>query len=324
MLFLSSLGARSDLADEEALSRTAYITKPVRQSALLDALVDMFLGDRTGQEPVPQAPDTSGERRQHRARILLVEDNAVNQKVAVGILQRENHDVIAANNGREALECLECHSFDIVLMDVQMPEMDGFEATHRIRASDRWRHLPIIAMTAHAMKGDRERCLEVGMDDYIVKPIRAGDLIDMVEKWTTDRTAQHAHGRPNGITEPEEGRPQRGPSETPLDVQAAVSQLGDDRELFDEALEVFIENIPMTLQQLRSALDTGATDSVELAAHSLKGAASNICAEPVRRAAQQLEQLGRDGSLHNAGSLLVELERHLQTLQDYASKLQSQ
>src|ERR1700730_12662381 len=174
IMMLSSAGQRGDAKRCRELGVAAYLTKPVRQGELLDAILTA-LGTRPTKEASPALVTRHSLREaSNHLRILLVEDNAENQVLATRLLEKRGHSVIVAGNGKEALAVLEKQSFDLVFMDVQMPEMDGFEATAAIRAKEKisGNHLPIIAMTAHAMVGDKERCLEAGMDDYITKPIR--------------------------------------------------------------------------------------------------------------------------------------------------------
>ena len=169
------------------LGVAAYLTKPVRQGELLDAILTA-LGTRAMRvdSPVLVTRHSLRENSNH-LRILLVEDNNVNQVFALRLLQKAGHTVALAGNGREALTALDRELFDVVLMDVQMPEMDGFEATAAIREKEKGsgNHLPIIAMTAHAMVGDKERCLAAGMDDYITKPIRRQELADVLKRYSS-------------------------------------------------------------------------------------------------------------------------------------------
>jgi len=181
IMMLSSGDQPGEVARCEELGIVHYLLKPVKQSELFDAIV-LALGVTKAEDAVADQPSAPA-RRLRPLRILLAEDSLVNQKVAVGLLHKEGHTVTVASNGKEAIAVAASQDFDLILMDVQMPEMDGLEATGVIRAQQRQRgrHTPIIAMTAHAMKGDRERCLEAGMDDYVAKPIRAKQLFDVIE-----------------------------------------------------------------------------------------------------------------------------------------------
>jgi CheY-like chemotaxis protein len=192
IILLTSMGSKGDAAQCEKFGISAYLVKPVKQSDLLDAIMIAW-----GLEALQTAPLITRYKIQEarrRLRIAVVEDNVVNQRVAAAMLEKRGHSVAIASNGREALDVIDAESFDLVLMDVQMPEMDGLEATQVIRKREKGqgRHVPIVAMTAHAMKGDRERCLAAGMDDYISKPIRETDLFLVIERVTNG-----FHGKAN-------------------------------------------------------------------------------------------------------------------------------
>ena len=183
VMMLSSAGQRGDATRCRKLGVSAYLTKPIKQSELLQAILTV-LGTSPTQQPPPEVVTRHSVRESRFSlRILVAEDNAVNQKLAERLLQRRGHTVIVVDNGRKVLEALQQQSFDLILMDVQMPEINGFEATAAVREKERETggHLPIIALTANAMKGDRERCLEVGMDGYVAKPIRAQELFEAIE-----------------------------------------------------------------------------------------------------------------------------------------------
>ncbi len=192
LLILTSVGQRGDAKKFKNLGCSAYLTKPVRQSQLLDALAEALVEvEEPGKEAKekPSRPEiitrhSLGEGVARKARILLAEDNVVNQKVAMRILEKGGHRIDAVANGSKALEALNRVQYDIVLMDIQMPEMDGYAATQEIRNSKAAvRNIPVIAMTAHAMKGDREKCLAAGMDDYISKPVKPKELLEIVQRW---------------------------------------------------------------------------------------------------------------------------------------------
>ncbi len=190
IVFLSSVGSRSHVGLDQDLPHTSYLTKPVKQAVLKDTLLSILAEEQSTTSidaSIQQATKTSEQINQkHLASILLVEDNPVNRRVAQGLLRKCNCEVSEAVNGEDALDLLEHESFDLVLMDVQMPVLDGIEATKRIRANKNWDNMPIVAMTANAMKGDRELCLEAGMNDYLAKPVQLEKLRTMVEKWLND------------------------------------------------------------------------------------------------------------------------------------------
>ncbi|MBC7793486.1 MAG: response regulator [Clostridia bacterium] len=184
IMMLSSVGHRGDAARCKELGVAAYLTKPVRQSVLVDAILTVLANPERRVQPTALVTRHSVRETQHPMRILLAEDNAVNRLVAVRSLEKRGHTVVVAVNGREAVAAQARESFDVILMDVQMPELDGLEATALIRKAETetGRHVPIIALTAHAMSEDRERCLNAGMDEYLVKPFSARDLFDTVER----------------------------------------------------------------------------------------------------------------------------------------------
>ena len=277
-----------------------------------------------------QPPDSKSDREPEptsrwkgsgpKPRILVAEDNAVNRKVAAKVLRNYGCDVTTAVNGRLAVELLEQGAFDLVFMDVQMPEMDGLTATKHLREDDRWNDLPIVAMTAHAMAGDQERCLAAGMNDYVSKPVNAAAMHAMVEKWArapkADREGEEVVV---ASTDSEEGRSMQ--DHQSIDVETALDQLAGDRELFDEALDVFMGTIPEALGDLQTAASNKDAHSLQAAAHSLKGAAATVCAEPVRQTAEHLEEMGERNELQSADSALDDLQGHLDELRVFVETL---
>ena len=233
-------------------------------------------------------------------RVLLAEDNLVNQKLAVRLLEKEGHSVVVAGNGREALAALDEGDFDAVLMDVQMPEMSGFEATAVIREREKktGKHQLIIALTAHAMKGDRERCLEAGMDNYLAKPIQSNELFAAL------------YGSPGG-------RKISATQKTPkvvFDPGVAFIRTGHDLELLTELIEIFLADCPWRMAELREAIALSDAQSLERAAHKLKGAAAVFDARSVVEAAEQLESLGRQNNISAAREILSHLDRQIAML----------
>jgi PAS domain S-box-containing protein len=240
--------------------------------------------------------------------VLLVEDNPVNQRLAMEILSRRGHVVVVAENGRVALERIERRHFDIVLMDVQMPEMNGLEATRAIRVLERstGRHVPIVAMTAHAMSGDRERCLESGMDEYLTKPIRAEALVAQVERLAM---AEHEV----------ETTPDGGHQPAPvMALDEALGRVNGDRELLAEIAGIFLSDVDSMMQAVRAAIDANDADALGRAAHRLKGSIITFAAGPAGDAALTLELLGRSERLESAAAafsiLEVEVSRFIEAL----------
>jgi len=257
-------------------------------------------------------------------KILLVEDNAINQKVVCNQLKRLGYTTVAiAENGEEALEMLRLSEYDIVLMDCQMPILDGYSATKAIRARENGtRHLPVIAMTAHAMKGDREKCLAAGMDDYISKPVDLALLGATIQKWLALPNQGQAAVIGEIIVKPDlkVGDIQELPS--PLNNQEQLidwhrlQEISDgDVEFQREILTVFVEDGRTTLAKLRQAIENGDIQEVKNLAHALKGASGNTGIPPIQETAASLERLVRDtGTLDEGMAIVATLERLLSIL----------
>jgi len=183
IMMLTSAGHLGDAARCRELGISAYLVKPIRQGELLDA-VCLLLDKTAREEPAPLVTRHTLQEEKHRIHILLAEDNAINQTLAVRLLEKRGYSVTVAPDGKAAVEAFQTGAFELVLMDIQMPEMDGFEATAAIRESEKLtgRHIPIVAMTANALVGDREKCIASGMDGYVSKPIRTSELFATIEK----------------------------------------------------------------------------------------------------------------------------------------------
>ena len=288
ILMLSSSGEHVDQARCAELGIAAYLTKPVYAVDLL-AAIERAIGARPSQAAPVQARSTRGALAQgsigRPARVLLVEDNLVNQRVAAGLLARRGHQVTLAQNGQEAVERLAHETFDLVLMDLQMPVMGGLDATAAIRARERMtgQHVRIVAMTAHAMDSDRERCLAAGMDDYLSKPIVPGKLFAMVEQGEKPDTAPVAADK--GVT---------------FDEEALRDRLSGDAELIADVIRAFLQDLPRQLAAIDRAADGGDLGALGVAAHALKGAAGSLAAGALCRAAERLEQAAAGGSAPDA------------------------
>ena len=261
------------------------------------------------------------EERRRPLRVLLAEDNPVNQRLATVLLQKEGHQVVLAEDGEQAVARLEeDEDFDAILMDVQMPNMDGLEATAQIRrreqqASTGEPGIPILAMTAHAMEGDREMCLNAGMDDYITKPLKKEELFEALARAATRRA-----GRPRPGGSPADGDPieeapvaAKAPGEE-LDFDSAITRVGGDMDLFREIAEVFLDDCPNQLARIESAIEKGDAEALRSSAHSLKGAVSNFGADAARESALQLEEIGKEGRLEGAAVVHDELVKKVEQL----------
>jgi PAS domain S-box-containing protein len=249
---------------------------------------------------VPSTPQAAQEMPQGM-KILLAEDNAVNRRLTIALLQKRGHQIAATENGQEALDALERENFDLVLMDVQMPVLDGLDAIRAIRAKEQssGTHVPIIALTAHAMKGDRERCLASGADDYVTKPIRTPDLLAAIDR-ATNNNASPANTASPVPAAPPAGRPV-------LDFAAALERVEDDRELLENLMGMFAGECSHNIAELRKSLETRDLGLLERVAHTLKGAAASLAAGAVADAAFALEKQARTGEVGDAEPLLETL-----------------
>jgi signal transduction histidine kinase/DNA-binding response OmpR family regulator len=307
VLMLTSGQHRGDLARAKALGIAAYLTKPVRNRELLGAISAAITAgsNKSGTKPAgePQPVERAGPKKTDGApggrnlRILLAEDNEINQMVACGILEHAGHTVKVAQNGSEVAPLLAAHAFDLVLMDIQMPVMDGFDATAAIRESEKQTgaHMPVIAMTAHAMAGYKEKCLAAGMDGYVTKPVRHDLLMKEIDECL--KTQAVPLPAADSVALPEEGQFNR---------DHLVERLMGNRELARRVAGGFIGNMPGQLAALARAIGSSDAPAARLAAHSMKGAAANMGCMTVRDIASKLEKLGESGALTNASDILIE------------------
>jgi PAS domain S-box-containing protein len=305
LVMLSSLGRREAGAD--TVDFAAYLTKPIKQSVLYNTMVEVLAGlpapdgmsDRLAE---PQFDVHMAERLP--LRILLAEDHAINQKLALQMLRKMGYRADVAGNGLEALEALERQPYDVVLMDVQMPEMDGLEATRQIH--QKWgRDRPhIIAMTANAMQGDREECLAAGMDDYVSKPVLIQDLQMALERW--------------GQKEPASLPAESAQDAAPVTVDWAVLdglhalQVEGEPDFVQETIAMYLDDTPTLIEAIREAITQRQADGLRHAAHALKGNSNSLGARRMGALSLSLEELGRGGDVESATPLLAELEREFE------------
>jgi len=309
IIMLSSAGNLGDGARCRELGIDYCLMKPVKQSELLDSIA-AALCVATADKAITIPPDQRSEPASS-LNILLAEDGLVNQKVAVNLLEQRGHKVTVANDGREAVDALERKSFDAVLMDIQMPAMDGLEATGIIRRREKASggYIPIIAMTAHAMEGDRERCLEAGMDAYIAKPIRARELYDTVET-----TVARMHLSRKAQTGP--------PEKTELlDRTQILEQTGGSSEVLKEIVDLFAVESKRLMKKIQAAIENEDPSGLQRAAHTLKGSVRVFGAERVASAALRLEKIGESNNLVDAEDARADLDRELERLVPMLNKL---
>ena len=302
ILMLTSAGQTGDPDRCRLLGIYKYLTKPVQKAELLAAISEIF-GKKGSLPAVPvtgspvPVPGSDGG-----CRVLLAEDNLVNQKVGVNLLQKLGHIVTIASTGKEAVDLLARQPFDLVLMDLQMPEMDGLEATAAIRQIEKLtgKHTAIIAMTAHAMKGDRERCIAAGLDDYIAKPINHRELLDVIRR-----------NRPSGSHTQVPPRTAEVLGVQPDDL---LGRLGGDADLLLELIDIFSTESVSMLAQLREAIDHLDAEGIERAAHKIKGSVSIFTVPKVTQSAFDLEMQGRNRDLKDVDLAFAKLKSQIEEL----------
>ncbi|MGZ9222520.1 MAG: response regulator, partial [Anaerolineales bacterium] len=349
IIILTSMGQRGDAVRLESLGCSGYLLKPVKQQMLFDAIIAV-LGREEEQGPGLITRHMLSEQRKFGLRVLLAEDNPINQKLAVVLLQKAGYSVDAVDTGAQALEKVQINEYSAVLMDVQMPDMDGFEATHQIREleGNTGRHIPIIAMTAHAMQGDRERCLEAGMDDYITKPIEPEVLFSVLDRWieasdlskevlepAQDYSSQDSAFSVDmdedlfGESAPSASREKKGTApvlqssssadKPPVDFESALRRFGSDRSFMMEMYREYKVNLPGRVNEIRSALQDGDANRLARLAHSLKGVSLNFSADALADITSHLEEICKREDLTHAPFLLAQLEAEVHRVDDYLS-----
>jgi CheY-like chemotaxis protein/HPt (histidine-containing phosphotransfer) domain-containing protein len=303
VIMLTSGGRLGDNTRCEELGILFNLMKPVKQSELFDS-VAVSLGVE-GTNDFVTGPDDSEIQKLPPLRVLLAEDNIVNQKLVLGLLEPHGHHVTVANNGEEAVAAASSGDYDVILMDVQMPVLDGFGATGKIRDREKAgsKPVPIIAMTAHAMDGDRERCLEAGMSDYLSKPVRRKTLNAKLAEWVD--TAPREGGSTNSELQAEPNQ---------VDWSGARHNTGGDESLLRELMESCLEEAPQQLEEVRAAVEAGDAQRLHSAAHALKGTLLVFGKNPPVRHVQGLEEKGAQESLDGAKDDLASLESTMSSL----------
>jgi CheY-like chemotaxis protein len=326
IMLLSSSALPGQTARCRELGVADFLHKPIKQAELWKVILKA-LGKNVPLEESENRPERSVPRPRRCLRILLAEDNPVNQRLAVSLLEKLGHTVVVAGNGREAIGILfgdqemptptaspatsaespsvSWSGFDLVLMDVQMPEMDGLQATAAIRRKEaaRGAHVPIIGLTAYAMKGDRERCLAAGMDGYVAKPIHRVELLKAIEAVVP--TVLESEAVPGA----------EAPSGQVFDCTRALTEAGGDRQLVGELAALFLQECPKWLAEIHTAIAEGNSARLQLAAHTLKGACACFAAKGAVEAALDLEKMGREGELVDACEAETALVKQMQRLQ---------
>jgi len=341
IMMLASGDRPGDISHCEQLQLAAYLLKPVKPSELFDA-IGLALGLAPHEEEAPDVTD-KGPPPVRPLKVLLAEDSLVNQKLVRALLERRGHRVVIANNGHEALGACLAERFDLILMDIQMPEMDGLEATAAIRRAERQTGVrtPIVAMTAHVLQGDRERCLESGMDDYLAKPVRARRLFEAIEAATGQSSARpcpDAETPPGSQTplsapRPAALTPASVPQSAPVSVydsgmvaavsaagfppggvvdwQVALHSVSGDQDLLRAVAETFLIEAPRLMQSLREAVSRSETAGIVQSAHTLKSSLNYFGVRKGFELALQLEKMGRQSDLTGIEAALAAFEEQM-------------
>ena len=307
VVMLTSAGHPGDAEHCRKLGISSYLYKPVRKRELLAAILTALGHTQTASPAVAVVP-TGRPPKLKSLHILVAEDNRTNQTVATRMLGKMGHAPVVANNGKEALLLLTTHRFDLVLMDIQMPEMDGLTTTRKIRESENGTrlHMPIIAMTAHAMKGDRERCLAAGMDGYVSKPVSSQELEKTIAGVLLGRVDREAAG--SLLAKPADAAEPKGRSAMVWDMDDTRERLGGDEQLFHEVVEIFLDDVPKHMAGLAQAIADGNTEAIERLAHTLKGELGYLGIAEVSRKAREMEELGQKADVRLAASLYETFE----------------
>jgi CheY-like chemotaxis protein/HPt (histidine-containing phosphotransfer) domain-containing protein len=323
LVMLSSVSVGSDHANRRAAPIDYFLTKPVRQSDLYDAISTAMSLARIQSADPPVSPALRYAPAQLGGRVLVAEDNPVNQQVAAAMLESLGVAFCMATNGIEAVERISRDSFDLVLMDCQMPEMDGFEATAEIRRCQREgslrSSLPVIALTANAVEGDRERCLAAGMNDYLSKPFTREQLAAILERWLPDRGPAHSDvGRGGKSPARHVGEVRSAPgtrAEGPINPRAldTIRSLpgANGASIISRVIRAYLDDTPPRMADLHAAVRAGNAEQLRKAAHGLKSSSANVGAEGLAATCKTLELLSRGGTVDGAEPLLASAEEEL-------------
>jgi CheY-like chemotaxis protein len=324
IVMLTSADQSDDIDRCQKLGVNAYLVKPVKQSELFDAVV-LALG--IAEKPVEDLATTDGSAdRIPSLKILLAEDSLVNQRLAIALLEKAGHSVHVASTGTDALAAHNAADFDLILMDVQMPDMDGLEVTRAIRDRERQtgKHVPIVAMTAHALKGDREKCLESGMDEYVAKPVHSKDLFSTMATAMAAAADRQTSADVDGESSLNVAdAPTDGPATDGVDWEEALRSMRGDHDLLREVVMATLHELPQRMADVDRALNDNDADALRLAAHGLKGCVRYFGDLPLYRQALEIEALANAHRLDTAAGLQGLLEREAKgvakILQDYVA-----
>ncbi|MEW6266801.1 MAG: response regulator [Thermodesulfobacteriota bacterium] len=335
IMVISTLGRIGDGRRCRELGIEGYLTKPIRRDDLYKALISVLhpaSGEAISDRTIPVTRHTISEAERKDVRILLVEDYPTNQAVALEHLRGAGYHVDLAEDGRQAVEAFKKRRYDLILMDIQMPVMDGLAATRAIRELSQKMHgvssqgvtrpewTPIAAMTANVVKGDRERFLAAGMDDYLSKPLRRKDLLTLVQKWTRTRPGDSTDEPEPSSPKPPEIIGKAIDLDAPMDYEKALEEFMGKEEVLRRVLKEFLQNARGQVGLIRQALAEGRAETVAREAHSIKGGAANLTANDLARAALEIENMGRSGVLTSAEEAVKRLENELFVLEMFVEE----
>ncbi|MFG0334781.1 MAG: response regulator, partial [Maioricimonas sp. JB049] len=313
VILLTSGGRPGDAARGRELRIAAQLMKPVKSSELLEAVM-VAIGEPLPDRIVPAGDDNGQQPAMPSLRILLAEDGKANQRLAKALLEKWGHTVTIAEDGRIAVDCWLNESFDLILMDVQMPEMDGLNATREIRAREDidGGHIPIVAMTARAMKGDREQCLDAGMDGYVAKPVRKSDLYAAISPFFAPADGDAADE--DDATKESNGV---------IDWSTTMELVDDDEEILQAVIEETLDEVPELLEKLRQSLDRNQAEEAHRLAHTIKASGRTFGAGAAQEQAGKIEQLARDNRLDEARDILSPLHQTIAAMLEELRSRQS-
>jgi len=321
LVILTPLGTRQEIPTSAHIPFVTFTTKPIKPVPFFETLTRAFSNIKPAPEqaaPAVQAQQTLASRRP--LRVLLCDDNTINQKVAVRILQQLGYEPDQAANGREALDALDRKPYDLIFMDVMMPEMDGLEATRVIRklqqsggSANFNARIIIIAMTAQAMQGDRDKCIAAGMDDYLAKPIRPKDVRDVIERWSSEIGS----AAPAAPAAPPAAAALPVAEESPVEMDRLMDLGGGDQESLRELVDLYLKQTTEQITQLETAVRANQPEQVRHVAHSCAGASATLGMARLVPLLRELERQGKAGQLTNAEQLCADLAREFRRIQDF-------
>jgi PAS domain S-box-containing protein len=329
IIVLSSVGSMGDAKACREIGIDGFLTTPIRGDHLRKAIDSVLAHTLVGANQALRAIVTKhsiAEKLKRPIRILLAEDYPTNQDVAISHLQGAGYQVDLAENGEQAVDACRSKRYDIILMDIQMPVMDGYDATVKIREFEKELdprepgaidapRVPIIAMTAHAIKGNKEKCLEVGMDDYLTKPLRRKELLAILDKWITPEAQVRLRAEKELALMAESKEHE--PMVDPIDLETALDEFLWQKEDLKLVLEGFVANVNAQLETMRHAIADGDIGVIRREAHKIKGGAANLTAEKLSSIALELESIAVSGALEGSSEVLVRLDKELQRLEKY-------